>query len=999
MFIVRAPRQLALHRLLFSTSATSKSRVTIGIRREDPNRIWERRCPLTPQAVETLIRETGVRVLVQPCERRVFRLDEYVQAGAEPHPSLQPAHILLGIKEVPLEELLVDPVNALTDHGLVPRTHFMFSHTTKGQSYNMPLLSRFLAIKPSTPLVQMDIPNSELLPTLIDYELLTNEEGKRTVGFGWFAGVAGTLEGLISTAHMFLELGVATPFLNTPRPHTATLPELRKSLENIGKTISLLGMPRKTGPFIVCVTGTGHVANGALSMLEALPIEYVSAGDLPRLTSNTDTPLNKIYVLHAKPEAYLIHKDGSLYSRQSYYADPTLYKSQFHEKIAPYLSLLINGVGWSPGFPRLMSTEQLTSALESVNYISSENNGVMIGRSRSFADISCDVSGGLEFLPRTSTLSNPFFTHRPSSFSSHLPSLTIMAVDILPTALSQDASISFSQSILPYLKESIASYSSHKLTSYVKHSYCSEALKHATVTKCGKLMKPHDWLYKLVNAEISTSLPHFQLSSNITMPSSKKVLLLGSGLVAAPAVDEICSRSDVQLLLASNDSHRIQLLTNSHSNAKGLYIDLNDKGTLENLIVKADVVTSLLPVSLHPYVAELCIKHKKHLVTASYISPAMQNLHGRALDADVLLLNEVGLDPGIDHCLVHSLMDSLRQQNKRVTSFVSFCGGLPAPEYADVPLKYKFSWSPQGVLCAVLNPALFRLDGKTWNVSSDLLLRHKLSDLPISPVLKLEGLPNRDSLSYADTYSLGPSENLQTLIRGTLRYPGFCDLMQCFKLIGLLETQTHIALPVSTNSFLSKCLEIQLGLSIISESQLLGVIKDLIPPHHYHMTFNALDWLSLLRSPFQAAEKLIKLSATSASPLEIFATILSQNLHYKPYERDLVILHHEITTCSQDTSLSHNYETHVASLQLYGSAHNSAMSQCVGLPVAIATLQVLDGNIGFRGVQGPTEASIYTAILDQLDKHGICFQTNTRQLSSCQGDLENSIVTQFSKFE
>lgn len=151
------------------------SRLVVGIRREDPSRIWERRSPLTPDAVHKLA--SSVDVLIQDCERRAFKTADYVAAGARVHDTLEPAHIVLGIKETPVAELLTSPVP--TANGPVARTHLMFSHTVKGQAYNMQLLSKFL------PSPQVSEPN--LLPRLIDYELLI-EEGKRTVGFGWFAG-------------------------------------------------------------------------------------------------------------------------------------------------------------------------------------------------------------------------------------------------------------------------------------------------------------------------------------------------------------------------------------------------------------------------------------------------------------------------------------------------------------------------------------------------------------------------------------------------------------------------------------------------------------------------------------------------------------------------------------------------------------------------------------------------------------------------------------------
>ena len=197
-------------------------RLIVGIRKEDPSRIWERRAPLTPDAVHHLVKSTGVDVLIQDCERRAIPTSDYVKAGARVHESLDPAHIVLGIKETPINQVLTTPAISPWTSKPVPRTHLMFSHTIKGQSYNMQLLSKFLAA-PS-------LPDPRLLPRLIDYELLTDDAGKRTVGFGWFAGgqyyfaistvspvnisvVAGALETLAALSQALLQQGVATPFL------------------------------------------------------------------------------------------------------------------------------------------------------------------------------------------------------------------------------------------------------------------------------------------------------------------------------------------------------------------------------------------------------------------------------------------------------------------------------------------------------------------------------------------------------------------------------------------------------------------------------------------------------------------------------------------------------------------------------------------------------------------------------------------------------------------
>lgn len=231
-------RSPLLFRLYHSTAADTP-KLVVGIRKEDPSRIWERRAPLTPDAVHHLVKSTDVHVLIQDCERRSFCTLDYVKAGAHVHETLEPAHIILGIKETPINQVLTTPVTSPWTHEPAPRTHLMFSHTIKGQPYNMQLLSKFLAA-PS-------LPDPHLLPRLIDYELLTDDSGKRTVGFGWFAGgefhvtiptvllinirvVAGALETLAALSQALLKQGVASPFLvrlndrlRSP-PHHLTLP-------------------------------------------------------------------------------------------------------------------------------------------------------------------------------------------------------------------------------------------------------------------------------------------------------------------------------------------------------------------------------------------------------------------------------------------------------------------------------------------------------------------------------------------------------------------------------------------------------------------------------------------------------------------------------------------------------------------------------------------------------------------------------------------------------
>ncbi|KAJ7505433.1 Saccharopine dehydrogenase-domain-containing protein [Mycena galericulata] len=934
--------------------------LVVGIRREDPTRIWERRSPLTPDAVHRLVTERNLKVHVEHCDRRVFRDHEYVQAGAVITKNLRDAHIIVGIKETPLSELITSPVQDLSG-GMCARTHLMFSHTAKGQTYNTALLSQFLAENP--------VVEDPLSPRLIDYEHLTDDDGKRTVGFGWFAGVAGVLESLSAMAHSHLEIGVASPFIYTPRPHTLpSLDQLRAALREIGQRIANQGTPRKLGPFVIGLTGSGNVANGCLSMLAELPIEPISVKDLGALVSQKAPNLRKIYLVHAQPRDYLRRLDGHEYDRAHYYENPQAYRSTFSTNVAPYLTLFLNGVGWAPSFPRLMTNADLIDTLSRAKAIGG-------ARFTNIGDISCDPGGGLEFLPRSSTLSAPFYKTRPSALPDYLPSIQMMAVDILPASIPFEASQHFSTALLPYLESLIASYQTGQ------SAPLGPALDKATIVAGGQLAEKHRWLQHSVDkfraegpvepgiatpptATIEVTSDDGVVIGSMGVLRKKKVLLLGSGMVAGPAVEEIARREDVQLLIASNSVLEAQNLAQHYTNVQYQVIDMKEEDSYTRLISEADLVISLLPAVFHTDVAVQCIKHRKHMVTASYISPAMRALNKKAIEADVLLLNEIGLDPGFDHCSAISLISKLQAQGKRVVAFTSFCGGLPAPDVPVVPFRYKFSWSPRGVLTAALNSARYKLVNEIFAIPEKRLLRSYFPSVPITKDFALEGLPNRDSLPYLSTYNLGAPSHVRTVLRGTLRYPGFSTLMESFRALGFLEDRKTIRLE-KWGSFVRQSLQLQAPLA----DDPWSIIKQVVKREDIEDLHDALEWLSLVPTSTAASvpSPMPPLPAERMSPLDIFAYLLSFKLRYLPHERDMVILSHEVIAHKPGMP----DEVHNSSLITFGTPKATAMARTVGLPVAIAALNVLDGKVALRGVAGPTDRSIYRAVLGSLEEVGL----------------------------
>ncbi|KAJ2913550.1 hypothetical protein MD484_g6867, partial [Candolleomyces efflorescens] len=992
-------------------------RIVVGIRREDPKRVWERRAPLTPADVAYLLsRNPQADVLVAPCHRRVFRAEEYEKAGAHVTDDFRSADVVLGVKEVPLDEL---PLPSPTSPNNA--THIMFSHTHKGQAYNTPLLSRFVAPTHSPERVK------RLYPTLIDYELLKNADGERTVGFGWFAGVAGVLESLSSMAHCHLEQGIASPFLYTPRPHnSSSLKHAQHQLKAIGKLIAEHGTPEPLGPFVIGVTGSGNVSKGCLDMLKELPLKYVSVDQLEALVKNPDTDRRKIYLVHAKPSDYFKRTDGLAYDRTHYYESPQTYESVFHERVAPYLTLLLHGAGWAPGFPRVMTTTQLSLALEKAR-------GLGGLRCTNIGDISCDIEGGLEFLTHSTTLSSPFFKFTPPSLASGgpLPQVQIMSVDILPTSLPYEASKTFSSKLAPYLSTLIQAKSGASPVAADKFkekkreeqdpSQLSKALQDATIAQGGSLSARDAWLQPTVDkfytglgltaatdfnastpaAEEPTVTPEQAAPANESNGGRlKRILMLGSGMVAKPAVDMIAARPGIELVIASNSLPELQALVAAHPHVKYRVTDVSDPESYKHLVEESDVVISLLPVNFHPQVGQLCVDNGKHLVTASYISPAMAALDESAKSAGVLLLNEIGLDPGIDHCSAISLLSQIRSIGHEVVSFSSFCGGLPAPEDSlDVPLRYKFSWRPQGVLGAATNGASFLLGGELRNVPGQSLLRSAFPTVPITSSFGLEGLPNRDSMVYCDTYDLNAS-SMRTVIRGTLRYPGFSQLMHSFLQLGFLNTTTRIQID-RWEDFVKASLAAEYSSS--SESAVPG-ITDLFSrdSEELHNLLEALTWLGLLSPSSSLSGSLgsqgrfapSAIDRTSmpplpkgpTTPLDLFAYVLSHKLRYGPEERDLVVLSHEIISRPITTlgSPAPTKETvHSSTLITYGSPTlGSAMSRTVGIPVAIAALLVAEDKVpaSLRGVVGPMDQSVYKPVLEGLESVGLGMDESSKEV-------------------
>jgi saccharopine dehydrogenase (NADP+, L-glutamate forming) len=429
----------------------------------------------------------------------------------------------------------------------------------------------------------------------------------------------------------------------------------------------------------------------------------------------------------------------------------------------------------------------------------------------------------------------------------------------------------------------------------------------------------------------------------------KKVLILGAGLVVKPIVTYLL-RQGFQVTIASPIPKRAEEMIQDHPNGEVVDWTMDEEERLDEMVIKHDLTVSFLPYVFHLQVAMKCLKHKKDMVTASYIKPEMQALDEEAKSAGIIILNELGLDPGIDHMSAMRIIDNIHAKGGKVEEFYSLCGALPAPEAASNPFRYKFSWSPKGVIMAGNNDARYLRYGKVVTVPTEELFKNPLK-VNFDPIGELDVYPNRDSISYIEIYGIPETK---TMFRGTFRYAGWCETMDIIKQLGLTAYEKY-HLDGMTYADL---------MALLIGSMQTGNIKEQVAAYlnidKASHAITALEWLGLFSGQ--------KMNRKIDSPFDVLSDLMIEKMGLGDAERDMVVLQHTFLASYPDATK----EVIRSRMLDFGTpVTDTSIARTVSLPAAIGVEMILNGQIKAKGVYRPTIAEIYLPILDKLEELGI----------------------------
>nr|CAD7453969.1 unnamed protein product [Timema tahoe] len=986
----------------------------IAVRREDQS-VWERRAPLAPANVRRLTR-AGVKVIVQPSNRRAYPMQDglstspwlcrcslvpglsvlwfqaclfsgsrpvcflvpdlfsgskpvcplvpdlsvlwfqaYSSAGAVVQEDISEASIIFGVKQVPVDLLLPN------------KTYCLFSHTIKAQEANMPLLDAIL----------------EKNIRLIDYEKLMDESGQRVVAFGKYAGLAGMVNILHGLGLRLLALGHHTPFMVLKGECLVCGKVLKGECLVCGKVLKgeMFGLWQDVERRVFGLWQ--GVERRVFGLWQGVEIRVLGLwqGVERRVLGLWQGVERRVLGLWQGVERRHIgpahnYRNSSMARQAIRDAGYEIALGMMPQSIGPLTFVFTGSGNVSQGCQELF--QELPH-----EYVPPEMLKKVAEHGATTKIYGCEVrrrnhlerkeGGGFDpadydqfpsrYISTFSKKVSTVLTSETGRLHLHLhfkgPGVLVCSIDNMPTQLPLESTDFFGELLYPYAMNILQSDAMLPLE---QHNFLP-AVHGAIIASNGKLTPNFEYIQEL--RTMSTRSWH--KAGSPREDGCRRIVLLGAGYVSAPVVQYLHKEHNVHITVASALKDEADAIASIYQQSvEPVLLDVLERpDTLQDLVSSADVVVSLLPSPLHHLVAECCIEQGVHMVTASYCTKEMMELHQRAVEAGVTIVNEVGLDPGIDHLLAMECIDEVHQAGGKVESFVSYCGGLPAPEYSDNALRYKFSWNPKGVLLNTLSTAKYINNGQEIIIPGGGQLMKEAHKLKFLPGFNLEGFPNRDSTHYASLYKI--ANEAHTVLRGTLRFQGFCDTVQGMQSLGLFDTNPHPALHPKGPEITWR----QLVCNLLGQSDSTifyeNLKRQLLERVGGSGTFRveALESLGLLEDIH-----VIKLN----TPLDTLSHFLSKRLAMEPHDRDLVILTHEIGILWPDG----RRELRGIHLVSYGEPGCTAMSRAVGIPTAIAAKMVLDGEIQKKGMVLPFTPDIYRPMLSRLKTEGLAATEKSR---------------------
>ena len=433
------------------------------------------------------------------------------------------------------------------------------------------------------------------------------------------------------------------------------------------------------------------------------------------------------------------------------------------------------------------------------------------------------------------------------------------------------------------------------------------------------------------------------------------VLILGAGLSSTTLIKYFLDHSQHQWKIRVGDIHLNNAVDrlNGHPDGEAFRFDVHDPVQRRKEVEQASIVISMLPARMHHLVAECCVELGRDMVTASYLSPAIRALDQEARKKGIVLMNECGVDPGIDHMSAMQMINSIRDEGLDLKAFESSTGGLVAPGYENNPWRYKFTWNPRNVVLAGSDGARFLHNGKFKYIPYHKVFS-RIETIRVPNLGAFEVYGNRDSLTYRETYGL---HNLKTMFRGTIRRPGFCEAWDIFVQLGatddtyIMEQTEEMTYRDFINSFMAYRTDIPVEQKLLNY---LGLERD-------SDMMERLRWLGIFDDT--------RIGISGLTPAKILQKILEEKWQLEPNDKDMIVMQHQFDF-EKEGSWKKRYSTMVCIGQ---DTKHTAMSMTVGLPLAMVARRILEGDYREKGVQLPIQPEIYNPVLDELKEYGISF--------------------------